>query len=288
MIANAFIETHEIEPTFTLYVWDTSFPDRLPDVDWANTYIELNQPIPFAITTPYKILFDRGQGLIFVYDTTEKIGAVWMRDHSAIDQRVCVSPFRIMLSWMANEFDGEIIHASGIEIQGKGVLISGPSGSGKSSLAIFGALGGDKILADDAILVEQNMAYAIYARSKISPNNSVLDITNLKTFELQNSPDGKRILPLDTLGRNSITEMKLDFFIFPIIVQMTHIEQISIDIAGSLLLKHSLRELFGGDASNLRRHKQILNSTSNFRMALSGNMPKDYKCLQNLVLKTND
>jgi excinuclease ABC subunit A len=45
-----------------------------------------------------------------------------------------VSPFRVLFSWIANDFNAEIIHASGVEIDGVGILISGSSGSGKSTL----------------------------------------------------------------------------------------------------------------------------------------------------------
>ena len=284
LIRDAYIETNEINPTFDFYVWDSSFPDKLPDINWASAFIESNKPIPFILTDPFRILFDRGQGMIFVYNTQTKIGAVWMRDHSQVDVRCCVAPFRVILSWMADDFNGEIVHASAVQLAGKGALISGSSGSGKSSLAIFGAMNGDKILSDDAVLVENGIAHAIYSRAKISHDNPVLEIQKLKTFELKDSPDGKRILPLVTLGDNFITEMKIDLFVFPVIVHMTHIEPVSSEIAKIFFIEQSLRELFDGQVANQSRHMQLLKTFPSFRMALSGNILRDYSCLRNLVV----
>ena len=102
-----------------------------------------------------------------------------MRDHSQVDIRCCVSPFRVLLSWMASKFEAEIIHASATEINGKGVLVSGPSGSGKSSLSLYSGMNGGKILSDDAVLIEGSKAYAIYSRAKIAKVNPVLDVSFL-------------------------------------------------------------------------------------------------------------
>lgn len=49
----------------------------------------------------------------------------------------------------------EIVHASCVAVGGKGILISGPSGSGKSALALqLMALGGT-LIADDRTLIQR-------------------------------------------------------------------------------------------------------------------------------------
>jgi HPr kinase/phosphorylase len=217
--------------------------------------------------------------MIFVYDTEEHVGAVWMRDHGQIDVRCCVAPFRVLLSWMADTFDGEIIHASGAEINGKGVLISGSSGSGKSSLAIYSGFHGGKILSDDAVLIEGSEAFAIYSRAKVAKVNPVLNLEKFNTFELRNSTEGKIILPLEEFQTSFIFKMNYDAIVFPEVVHMTHIEKISSLIGYKYFIEQSLRELFGGDKNNLARHSKLLTRIPNFRMALSGDISKDYNCL---------
>ena len=279
LINNAFLRSDSNNFDFELQVWDSSFPEDLPDTSFAEEYVTSNLPIDFEISKPYKVLFDRGQGLIYIYDTERNLGSVWMRDHSQVDVRCCVAPFRVILSWMANNFEAEIIHASATEISGKGVLVSGPSGSGKSSLALYSGMNGGHVLSDDAVLIEGLKAYAIYSRAKIAKVNPVLDVSSLKTFELKNSKDGKRILPLNELKDSFIHEMEYNAIVFPEIVHMTHIERVSSLIGHKYFVEQSLRELFGGDSNNLERHSKLLTQTPNFRMALSGNISKDYDCL---------
>lgn len=279
LIDSAFLKSDFKNYDFELQVWDSSFPEDLPDTSFAEDYIISNVPVEFEISKPFKVLFDRGQGMIYIFDTERNLGSVWMRDHSQVDVRCCVAPFRVLLSWMANKFEGEIIHASAAVIDGKGVLISGPSGSGKSSLALYCGMNDGKILSDDAVLIEGAMAYSIYSRAKIAKINPVLDISSLNTFELPNSIDGKKILALSELKDSFIHEMSYDAIVFPEIVHMTHIERVSSLIGYKYFVEHSLRELFGGDLSNLRRHSNLLTETPNFRMALSGDIKRDYKCL---------
>lgn len=279
LINDAFLKSDSKNFDFELQVWDSSFPEDLPETSFAEEYITSNLPIDFEISKPFKVLFDRGQGMIYVYDTERNLGSVWMRDHSQVDVRCCVSPFRVILSWMASQFEAEIIHASATEIYGKGVLVSGPSGSGKSSLALYSGLNGGKILSDDAVLIDGSIAYAIYSRAKIAKVNPVLDVSSLNTFELKNSLDGKQILPLNELKNSFIHEMNYDAIVFPEIVHMTHIERVSSLIGYKYFVEQSLRELFGGDSSNIKRHSNLLTQTPNFRMALSGNISKDYECL---------
>jgi hypothetical protein len=279
LISEAFLQSNSNNFDFELQVWDSSFPEDLPETSFAENYVTSNLPIDFEISKPFKVLFDRGQGMIYVYDTERNLGSVWMRDHSQVDVRCCVAPFRVILSWMAHNLDAEIIHASATEINGKGVLISGASGSGKSSLALYSGMNGGKILSDDAVLIEGSKAYSIYSRAKIAKVNPVLDVNSLKTFELRNSTEGKSILPLMELKEHFIHEMEYNAIVFPEIVHMTHIERVSSLIGYKYFIDQSLRELFGGDSNNLARHSKLLTQTPNFRMALSGNISKDYECL---------
>lgn len=281
MIEHAFIknDVDGISPEFELYVWDSSFPDLLPDFSWATNYIYGNQVIDFELTKPYLILFDRGQGMISVYDTESKTGAVWMRDHSQLDLRCFVSPFRTILSWIANSFDGEILHASSIVINGQGILFSGASGSGKSTLALYAALNGFGIIGDDAALFEEGSLYSIYSRAKLNKDNSLLDTSTIEKEVFPNF-SGKEIINLSGFGENFIHKANMGSFVFPVIVDMSHLSLINHDIAAKYLIGHSLREVFGGLPKNRIRLIRLLKNYNSYRFALSGDLGRDLNALQ--------
>lgn len=281
LISGAFIESHLPAniSDFTIYVWDSSFPDILPNFTWAEEHIYSNLVIDYQFTQPYRVLFDRGQGMISVFNTETRVGGIWMRDHSQLDPRCFVSPFRTLMSWIAETFNSEIIHASGIEVEGRGVLISGPSGSGKSSLAIFAALEGYGIISDDAVLYENGYLYPIYSRAKVEKNNGFLDTAKLETFTLENSPDGKNILPLQSFGNQFVSKIALTCFVFSSVDSISEIKQVPSEIAAGFLIEHSLRELFGGLPANKIRLALLLKKYVSFKQRLSGNIKLDLQVL---------
>ena len=283
LVFDAFIETKDsnAQGSFSIHVWDSSFPDILPDFTWAEQYIFSNQVIPSEVTAPYRVLFDRGQGMISVLNLESGQGAIWMRDHSQLDPRCFVSPFRTILSWIADTFNAEIVHASGIDIDGKGILISGPSGSGKSSLSIFAAQMGFGIISDDAVLFEKGILYPIYSRAKVEIDNKYISLERLDTFKLANSPSSKRILPLSEFGNHFVNKVQMHSFLFPHISNKSLIRNLTLNEASNFLIEHSLRELFGGLPSNSIRLALILKKYPKYGIELSGDIQADF----DLILK---
>jgi hypothetical protein len=281
LIFDSFIEckNSNAEGNFAIHVWDSSFPDILPDFTWAEEYIFSNHVIPTEVTAPYRVLFDRGQGMISVLNLESGLGGIWMRDHSQLDPRCFVSPFRTIISWIADTFNAEIVHASGIDIEGKGILISGPSGSGKSSLSIYAAQNGFGILSDDAVLFDNGILYPIYSRAKVETDNRFISFEKLKTFELENSPSGKRILPLSEFGENFIHEVKMNSFVFPHISGRSSIRNLTVSEGSTYLMEHSLRELFGGLPSNSIRLALMLKRYPKYAIELSGDIEADLELI---------
>lgn len=286
LIFDAFIESNRsnIESSFSIHVWDSSFPDILPDFTWAEQYIYSNQVIPIEVTAPFRVLFDRGQGMISVLNLDSGQGAVWMRDHSQLDPRCFVSPFRTIISWIADTFNAEVVHASGIEVDGKGILISGPSGSGKSSLSIHAVKLGYKILSDDAVLFEKGMLFPIYSRAKVEMDNKYISLDKLNTFKLEGSPTSKRILPLSEFGENFAKSVQMHSFIFPHISGMSSIRGVQVNEASNFLIEHSLRELFGGLPSNSIRLALMLKKYPKYRIELSGDIDEDFALIMSELI----
>lgn len=281
LISGAFLFNlnNPIEANFNLYVWDSSFPDILPDFSWAEEYIFSNLVIPYEITKPYRILFDRGQGMISVLNTENGDAGIWMRDHSQLDPRCFVAPFRTLLSWMADTFNAEIIHASGICVNGQGILLSGPSGSGKSTMAVKAALSGHGIISDDAVLFENGILSPIYSRAKIEKKNPYFKTQDLKTFELDQKINSKQILPLSNFGKLFTQNAPLKTIIFPNLTNTSNLIKLQIQEASELFIEQSTRELFGGLPSNKLRLALLLKKFPSYKLGLSGSIEEDIAAL---------
>ena len=62
----------------------------------------------------------------------------------------------------------EPLHASAVALNGRGALITGPSGSGKSSLALELIAMGARLVADDGVLLSRAADGSVLARSPAS------------------------------------------------------------------------------------------------------------------------
>lgn len=254
---------------FTLEIWRTSKRSVLPNLDWARNYLAHDNLVPPSLTAPYKVAFDKSQGFIYLYDTQTKKAAIWIAEDSKISLNSFVTPFRIIFSWMAEDFGGEIVHASAISKGGNGIIINGPSGSGKSTLAILCVLNGFEIIADDVVLFHDGLISAIYKYAKVDPLTSPLDLSHLRLFQMESSPDTKNILDLTQFGERFVQRAQAIALTLPVFVHLNQHALISPSIAIKLLAPNSLRELMGGSPYNFKNLVNLTRALPNYRIALS-------------------
>jgi hypothetical protein len=73
------------------------------------------------------------------------------------------APFRHELDWIARGHGMQLSHAAAIGQGGRGILLTGPGGSGKSTTAAAAAMSGWQIAAEDFVLIDDNEAPTAYA-----------------------------------------------------------------------------------------------------------------------------
>lgn len=79
------------------------------------------------------------------------------------------SPLRLFLHWAYAAAGMRLTHAATLGLHGRGVLIAGPSGSGKSATTIAGLMNGLDSVGDDYVLVEGStrpMAHSVFRMLK--------------------------------------------------------------------------------------------------------------------------
>jgi len=279
LILGSFIQKDSPEDMFRLDIWDSEFPFSIPDHSWSVPYQHTHTPVPFEITDPYRVYFDSSQGMIYVYDTENRIGSIWLRHSWELDIRCFITPFKLMLSWMALSINAEILHASAAQIGGKGFIFGGPSGSGKSTLALYAALSGNKILSDDTVLYDSGEVFAIYSRLKLNKDNPLINFDEIEKEVVPFNFEGKLTAPLKQFGVNFVTQFRLDAIALPIIAHLSFMAPLSNSDAEHLFISQSLREIFGGQEQNIHQIKEIISKHDKYRLALSGGLERDFELL---------
>ena len=282
-IKSAFIPSPAGMADFTLAIWRSGGGVELPNLNWARNYLVHDNLVPASLTNPYRIAFDKSQGFIYLYDEKTRHGAIWIAEDSKISLNSFVTPFRIMISWMAESFGGEIIHASAISKDGKGIIINGPSGSGKSTLALLCALEDFHFIADDVVLYHDGFMSAIYRYAKVDAHSSPCDLSSYKLFQMDETKDAKNILDLFQLGDKFQTSEKASALVLPIFAHLNQHAPISPSIAIKLLAPNSLRELMGGTPYNFRNLVNLTRQVPSYRIALSSDNAKNVNSVATIL-----
>jgi hypothetical protein len=284
LIHASFIESTNTQENFSLSVFmPDCFDDLLLSLSSHFTNPTFELPYLFSLTTPFRLFISSEQGSIYLYNVTARHGLIFLRNSDTLDQRSFVTPFRLMLSWMADETMAEVLHASAFSKNENALLISGKKGSGKSTLALVAALNGFNIIADDAVLVENGIVFALYSRAKIEESNSFTSRYLEKTFSLMNNKGAKQILPLSSLGPTFDFSARVKHIVFPTRSEKSNINLASNEKFKPLFLEDSLREIFGGNENNMTRQAQIYDSYLNFELQCSTDMERNLNLLGDLL-----
>jgi len=221
---------------------------------------------------------------VYVLDTRTSEAVVWLRRPSELDIRSFITPFRLVLNWLSGAFDGVVVHASAVVINGVGLLLSGGSGSGKSTTALAAALRGHAVVADDCVLVHQGRMHAIFARAKVDREWGLPGRPgNLAIQRVEGSELAKDFIQVRDLGANFLREGQLDAIAFPVLSRQHGFAHVSSQRTRALLSADSLRELHGGDRATSVRLAHLAIRYPGYRLLLGEDLDRRVATLQDLV-----
>jgi hypothetical protein len=103
------------------------------------------------------------------YDRAAAVGVQTLPAQLGIPPWEFGSPLRLFLHWAYAAADMRLTHAATLGLNGRGALIAGASGSGKSATTLAGLLNGLDSVGDDYVLVEDGpslVAHSVFATLK--------------------------------------------------------------------------------------------------------------------------
>ena len=157
-------------------------------------------------------------GFFSVYSAEYNETYIWIcQDKHLID--VFIShPFRMEFSWWAQRKGYTFLHSAAIGTKGKGVLISGAGGSGKSTLSMSALLTGMDFLSDDYLLVKRGarpVAVRLYSTGYLKEDI----LARLPEFKKEvfwsSKTRDKGLLALDAFGGRVTDRLLLHAIITP-------------------------------------------------------------------------
>jgi len=163
-------------PALTVYFWDTASTGvQTPPPPWKLDAYGANGEIVGYNDARIHTQYQPGIDILHMIDRAQDKAVYWIADAARIPYWEASFPMRTILHWWMQDLPMQLVHAAAVGSSDGGVLITGKSGSGKSTASLacllyseFGYVG------DDYNLVSFNplpTAYSLYGTAKLEPDN---------------------------------------------------------------------------------------------------------------------
>jgi hypothetical protein len=146
--------------------------DGWPDLpEWAEVLMRSNHLHLTLESSPYRFL-QQPPGCWQFFDRRSRCGVQLLHSPTSMPPWDGGAPLRNFLHWHLISKSCGLLHAGSLGLDGQGILLAGPGGSGKSGTVLAGLLHGLQSVGDDYVLVRMDegiTAYPLFQTLKQDP-----------------------------------------------------------------------------------------------------------------------
>lgn len=272
----------EVEnPDVRIILFQNAEYARLPIATWPSSWHYPLGQISQDQTHRYRVAIDRHTGTVAVFDMKSRVCGVWAYEVARLPYWWVATPFRLQFSWIADTFDAELIHAAAVSDGNNGYLLTGVSGSGKSTVTHQLAEEGVKAISDDFVLVENHHISSPFLRTKLH-DSSLEMLPNLWT----------KVLNQKEVGQKRIVEGAISPVTEPVSLRSIFLVRVG---DSSTILPESRTQIFrdlaigtipgvlGGNLRSLSRITSTIRHSTTWRFQTSDSQSRNIEEWKNFV-----
>jgi hypothetical protein len=170
--ALSHMATAAAQPDLTICLWDSASTGvRMPPTPWRQHYAVRGEVEGYNTDRVYTVYEHESCGLSML-DNARNLAVLWVAEPGRIPYWVKGSPLRTILHWWMGGHGRQLVHSAAVGTSGGGVLITGKSGSGKSTTALACLESGLLYAGDDYVIVSADPlphAFSLYNTAKVVP-----------------------------------------------------------------------------------------------------------------------
>ena len=169
-LAPVLLETRA-SPAFTVEIWDSATSGvPAPPMPWG-----ADAAAPLGVVRGYnqgrhRTVVDQGSRTVTVADLSGGRAVVYAQSADGIPAWWRAVPLRLALGWAVGRPDRQLVHAGAVGEGGRGVLLGGSGGAGKSTVALACVEAGMTFASDDYVLLTASQpaaAQTVYGTAKL-------------------------------------------------------------------------------------------------------------------------
>jgi len=188
---------------------------------WTPADFEVQGLIKGMNTDRFQTIYQHGSGAIILFDQLRKEGFYYIDSATNIPYWEVSFPFRTLFHWWTRDTPYQLLHAGGIGDISSSMIITGKSGSGKSSTCLSSLLHQQLFLAgDDYVLIDtqKGILYSLYNCVKIEWGNlERLNFLKKLTDTKFKDADKAMIFVNERCSEKILTHSELHYSFIPVI-----------------------------------------------------------------------
>jgi len=159
-------------PALTIELWDSaSARIQPPAAPWSAQDAGPLGAVRGHNTPTRRVIVDPGSRTITVADLQARRAVLWAQSAAELPTWWRAVPLRLLLSWATARSGRRMVHAGAVGDGGRGVLLAGSGGTGKSTVAVTCLDAGMDYVADDYLLLSGSpgmpRVHALYGTAKL-------------------------------------------------------------------------------------------------------------------------
>ncbi|MGA3401411.1 MAG: hypothetical protein ABSC95_19525 [Acetobacteraceae bacterium] len=155
----------------TILLWDTASTGVAPPpVPWRPSDLDRVGKARGLCDARFTTVHEPDTAQLWMFDRQTATAVVWVNDVDAVPLWDRIHPFRRLLHEWGRGFGADLVHAGAVGIDGEGVLVVGPGGTGKSTTVLSAMAAGLTAAGDDYVLVDAGSpptAHALYGTMRL-------------------------------------------------------------------------------------------------------------------------
>ncbi|MGE4012771.1 MAG: hypothetical protein AB7G15_11635 [Alphaproteobacteria bacterium] len=159
----------------TFFVGDAASTGiALPAPPWSPGSVTVPGFVPEYCVGGIRFAYDAIIGAITGADLERRIGFQWLRQAGPLPSYLYAKPLRALFHWFLQHRGLRMTHAAGVGMAGRGALLTGRAGIGKSTTSLACAAAGMSFLGDDFVALELGppvVGYNVFASANLFPDN---------------------------------------------------------------------------------------------------------------------
>jgi predicted O-methyltransferase YrrM len=159
------------EPSLSVVLWDSrSSGLAAPEVPWGVADVRPRGDVRGYELSDVSVFYEHVSGAVTAYDPGSDTMAFWVRDPELVPWYERGAPLRSALHHWAAAHGLHFVHAGAVGTGGRGALLVGASGSGKSTTALACLDAGMEYAGDDYVILSGGDAHRVdclYSTAKL-------------------------------------------------------------------------------------------------------------------------